>query len=210
MNATRPDDAHKTLAFAASMAALDSMTITQLQIRWREVFDEPCRSRNRQYLVKRLRYRIQEQAHGGLSDAARQRILTLAATSTLRQRPPQPPSPAHNASISAIEPLVATPSAITAPQPPAPESNPNLPAHDPPQELSAASTHPLDARLPAPGSVLRRIYQDKVYEVKVLHDGFEYLGQQHKSLSRIARLITGTGWNGFAFFKLDSHKHPEG
>jgi hypothetical protein len=30
--------------------------------------------------------------------------------------------------------------------------------------------------------------------------GFEYKGERHRSLSKIARLITGTAWNGYLFF----------
>ncbi len=189
MNASHPNDPHKTLAMTAAMAALDRMNISQLQDRWREVFHEPCTSRNRQYLLKRLRYRIQEQANGGLSEAARQRILMLAGTSTFRQRPPAS-LPAATQVTSAPPPDTTTPTFPLNTQ--ASASTPNEP-----------SAHPTDARLPAPGGVLRRIYQDKVYEVKVLADGFEYEGKQHKSLSRVARLITGTSWNGFAFFKLE-------
>jgi hypothetical protein len=36
--------------------------------------------------------------------------------------------------------------------------------------------------------------------------GFEWQGRQYKSLSAIARTITGTRWNGFRFFGLRSQK----
>jgi hypothetical protein len=61
---------------------------------------------------------------------------------------------------------------------------------------------PRDERLPAVGSVLEREHGDVTYKVKVLDDGFEYRGQRHRSLSAIAKEITGTTWNGFAFFGL--------
>ena len=38
--------------------------------------------------------------------------------------------------------------------------------------------------------------------MKVLEDGFEYEGQKFASLSAIASLVTGTRWNGFAFFRV--------
>lgn len=57
-----------------------------------------------------------------------------------------------------------------------------------------------DPRLPAPGGVVRRLYGGEVHEVTVLEEGFEYRGQCFRSLSRIAREITGTPWNGFTFF----------
>jgi len=53
-----------------------------------------------------------------------------------------------------------------------------------------------------PGSVLTRDYQGKKIRVVVLKDGFEWNGQAYKSLSAIARAITGTRWNGKLFFGL--------
>ncbi|WP_035992083.1 DUF2924 domain-containing protein [Bradyrhizobium sp. WSM1253] len=38
--------------------------------------------------------------------------------------------------------------------------------------------------------------------VTVRHDDFEYLGRPYKSLSSVARQITGTKWNGWVFFGL--------
>jgi hypothetical protein len=61
---------------------------------------------------------------------------------------------------------------------------------------------PRDERLPAVGTVLEREHGDVTYKVKILDDGFEYRGQRHRSLSAIAKEITGTTWNGFAFFGL--------
>ena len=51
-----------------------------------------------------------------------------------------------------------------------------------------------------PGTRLIRLWQDKTHTVTVLDDGFEWNGARHKSLSGIAKAITGTNWNGFAFF----------
>lgn len=59
---------------------------------------------------------------------------------------------------------------------------------------------PRDLRLPPPGSVLSRNYQDRVREVKVLGDGFEYEGKHYRTLSKVARAITGVQWNGYLFF----------
>ena len=38
------------------------------------------------------------------------------------------------------------------------------------------------------------------HKVTVLGDGFEWEGRRHKSLSAVARAITGTRWNGLTFF----------
>lgn len=53
-----------------------------------------------------------------------------------------------------------------------------------------------------PGTKICREWNEKTYQVEVLKDGFEYEGQKFKSLSSIARKITGTRWNGPKFFKL--------
>jgi hypothetical protein len=71
----------------------------------------------------------------------------------------------------------------------------------------AAAGHPIpsrsrDPRLPAPGTILARVHKGSEHQVTVLAEGFEYQGQRHASLSQIARLITGTPWNGFLFFGL--------
>jgi hypothetical protein len=60
-----------------------------------------------------------------------------------------------------------------------------------------------DSRLPMPGSLVVKNYKDRAIVVKVLSDGFEYDGRRFTSLSAIAGEITGTRWNGFAFFGLE-------
>jgi hypothetical protein len=60
-----------------------------------------------------------------------------------------------------------------------------------------------DPRLPAVGTVLEREYEGRTYKVTVLPDAlFSYRGETYKSLSTIAKVITGTIWNGFLFFRL--------
>jgi hypothetical protein len=51
-----------------------------------------------------------------------------------------------------------------------------------------------------PGTRIVREWKDKVHEVKIADDGFEYEGEIFKSLSPIACRITGTHWSGPAFF----------
>jgi hypothetical protein len=59
-----------------------------------------------------------------------------------------------------------------------------------------------DPRLPMPGSLIVKKYKERTLVVKVLDDAFEYEGRRFTSLSAIAGEITGTRWNGFAFFGL--------
>jgi hypothetical protein len=68
------------------LAALRGMTVSQLRERYREVFSEPSRSRNKDYLRKKVAWRIQELAEGGLSEHARSRIDELAAHVPVRWR----------------------------------------------------------------------------------------------------------------------------
>ncbi len=55
---------------------------------------------------------------------------------------------------------------------------------------------------PIAGTRLMREYQGVEHVVTVLQDGFEYEGRPYRSLSAIARAITGTRWNGWTFFGL--------
>ena len=53
-----------------------------------------------------------------------------------------------------------------------------------------------------PGVTLARDWQGLRHEVVVGKEGFDYDGATYVSLSEIARLITGTRWNGPLFFGL--------
>ncbi len=57
--------------------------------------------------------------------------------------------------------------------------------------------------LPPPGSLLTRSFRGQDVAVKILDKGFEYNGRVFRSLSGVAREITGTSWNGWKFFGLD-------
>ncbi len=62
----------------AQIQALKMMSVAELQARWRELYGEDTRSRNREFLWRRLAWRVQELSHGGISDRARARIAELA------------------------------------------------------------------------------------------------------------------------------------
>ena len=61
-------------------------------------------------------------------------------------------------------------------------------------------------RLPIAGTRLIREWQGTEHMVTVRGDDFEYQGRPYKSLSAIAREITGVRWNGWVFFGLKSHR----
>ena len=68
---------------------LRAMTVAQLQVRWRELYGEESRSRNRDFLWRRLAWRVQELQLGGLSDRARARINELAPDAFIRAQVPR-------------------------------------------------------------------------------------------------------------------------
>jgi hypothetical protein len=154
-------------AFATAkreIAALDALTVGELAEKYREVFGVPTRTRNKDYLRKRIAWRIQEQQQGGLSPRALERIDRLA---------PQAPARWHEPAVKKT-------------------------ASDASGRRSKAELR--DPRLPEPGHVLTRVHDGIEHQVTILTDGFEYRGERHRSLSQIAKLITGTPWNGYRFF----------
>jgi hypothetical protein len=154
------------------LAALKAMTVGQLRERYREVFGEPTRSRNKDFLRKKVAWRIQELAEGGLSDHARRRIEELAAHVPVRWR----------SSRNGVAQLPAATGTAEVGAPDMPVAR--------------------DPRLPEPGTVLVREHGGALHRVTVLADGFEYGGQRYESLSKVARAISGTNWNGYLFFSL--------
>jgi len=61
-------------------------------------------------------------------------------------------------------------------------------------------------RMPIAGTRLIREWQGIEHCVTVRGDGFEYQGRPYKSLSAIARAITGVRWNGWVFFGLKNQR----
>jgi hypothetical protein len=57
-----------------------------------------------------------------------------------------------------------------------------------------------------PGTRLVREWQGRTYEVVVLDDGFSWQGTSYRSLSALARKITGTAWSGPLFFGLKPNR----
>ena len=94
----------------SQISALQRMSVADLQAEWLRLYGEPSRSRNRDYLWKRLSWRVQELVGGGLSDTSKQRIDALAADGFIR----------------ATTPAVATGGAVS--DAPRPRRDPRLPA----------------------------------------------------------------------------------
>jgi Protein of unknown function (DUF2924) len=61
---------------------------------------------------------------------------------------------------------------------------------------------------PIAGTRLIREWQGVEHCVTVRDDDFDYQGRPYKSLSAVARAITGTRWNGLIFFGLKNQRAP--
>ena len=159
-------------ALQRELCNLELMKAVQLKKRYQQLFGEPCHSCNKTYLVRRIAWRLQANAEGGLSERARRRIEDLADDAEIRLTPPKN-TKAKVSTGGSKSPLLAT---------------------------------GRDKRLPAPGNCIQRVYKDRIIQVIVLADGFEFDGKKYKTLSAIAKSITGSHVNGFHFFQLGDAK----
>jgi hypothetical protein len=146
------------------VAAMQRMTVNQLRDKFAEVCGETTNGRNKQWLIKRIAWRMQANLYGSLSAAAIQRARELANFADLRLTAPRSGT-----------------SAAVAPTP----------------RVAGA-----DKRLPMPGTVLTRAYRGRVLQVEVVPDGFSFEGERYKSLTAVAKKVTGSHWNGYLFFGL--------
>jgi hypothetical protein len=125
------------------------------------VFGQESRSNHKQFLLRRIAWRLQANAEGGLSERARLRAAALSEEADLRIRAPE----------SFLKAL----------------ANPG-------------GREPRDSRLPAPGQSLSREFRGQTVSMEVLKTGFRCQERVYKSLSAVARHVTGVQRNGFSFF----------
>lgn len=148
---------------------LMGLTVGELRGEFGRVYGFATHSRNKDYLRKRIAWKIQADADGGLSQGALARIEELAPLAPVRWRP----------GLGSVELPVA--------------------ARDQRGKKKAGPAH--DRRLPRAGTIITREYQGAEHQVRILDGGFEYQGKEFASLSKVAKEITGTNWNGFLFFR---------
>ena len=151
------------------VAGLERMTVGELRTKYAEVFGEATNAHHKQWLVRRIIWRMQALAGGELSERARQRAQELANDADLR--------------VSAPKVTTRTPIASTS-------------------RAAATVGIPADRRLPMPGTIITREYKGQSLQVVVLKQGFEFEGESFKSLSAVAKAITGSHCNGYLFFRL--------
>ena len=73
------------------------------------------------------------------------------------------------------------------------------------QSVTRQFTH-AESPGPLPGSVITREYKGRMVRVMVLDDGFEFAGERYKSLTAVAKAVTGAHWNGNHFFGVSKGK----
>jgi len=71
-----------------------------------------------------------------------------------------------------------------------------------PRKRQSRALGAADPRLPKVGTIITKIYKGQKINVRVLSNGFECSGKQLRSLSAVAREVTGSIWNGYLFFGL--------
>ena len=69
-------------------------------------------------------------------------------------------------------------------------------------EPTATLRMPVDDRLPRPGTILTRRYKGRTLQVEVLEHGFAFEGKTYRSLSAVAKAVTGSHCSGHFFFGL--------
>ena len=160
-----------TIDIGAEVARLEQMPVGELRDEYAERCGEMTSSRHRKYLIRKIAWRIQAQAEGGLTQRALQRAEALADDAEIRVTPPRQTKSAFKppATTKVVQPV-------------------------------------RDPRIPLPGAMLIRKYKRRTIRVLVAADGFEFEGERYKTLSAVAKAITGTHCNGFRFFKLGDGK----
>jgi hypothetical protein len=113
---------------------------------------------NRDFIIKRLAYRIQEIAYGGLSQQAHAKM-----DDVLKR---------HGYDENGVS------------------------------KSQSSSRTRRTKDVPVTGSRLIREWNGRRYEVTAMRDGFEFDGRRYRSLSAVAKAITGAHWNGRKFFGL--------
>ncbi|TVQ33184.1 MAG: DUF2924 domain-containing protein [Phycisphaeraceae bacterium] len=170
--------ASKATSIQREIDALQRMTTGELAERFEALHGRPARTRHRAYLIRKIAWRIQANAEGDLTERARRRAAELADDAEVR--------------VMAPKTLIC---------PPQPDGEVVVTRRLPNGEHN-------DPRLPSPGSAIVRQYKGRTIRVVVLADGegFECDGERYRTLSAIAKKVTGSHINGFRFFRLGSKR----
>jgi hypothetical protein len=171
------------MATSIDIAQIQTLTIKQLKAQIAEVTGQTVKSNNRPYLVGKLAKALEAKALKAKAAAEAAQARTAKKAKTARKAAT---ATSEKASKKAEKSTKAE-KAVNAERR---------------TRTSPRKAGERDPRLPAVGSVLEREHKGKKIRVTVLEDGFRYEGETYNSLSTIARVATGTIWNGFTFFRI--------
>lgn len=141
------------------VANLKNLTYKELKSLYVTLHGSEPPAYNKEFIIKRVAYRLQEIAYGGLAERVQKRLDDVLVERGYDE----------NAMPTGIKP----------------------------------GRRKLPKNHPAMGCVFIREWKGHRYQVTAVADGFEFEGKKYRSLTAIAKAITGTQWNGRRFFGLD-------
>lgn len=84
------------------LADLKQMSVRELREKYRTVFGEPTQAGNKDFLLKRIIWRLQSLAQGDLSERARRRAADIARDADIRMTIPRPPKSSAGAELRTV------------------------------------------------------------------------------------------------------------
>ena len=165
-------------ALAARVSRVEQMRPRELREVYRHTFGRDTASGNRAWLVRAITTRLRE------IDRSHQMPEALAVAREVAKD--------FGCEASFTSYLETLPPCVPIPRP----------AEDAFERPRAAEGR--DRRIPPPGTVLVRHFGDRDHRVTVTDDGFMLGRHRYRSLSAVAKAITGKHWNGFLFFGLSA------
>ena len=141
---------------------LRGMAVADLAVRYEEVFGKPPRVKHRDWLWRRVAWKVQEKKYGGLSTAARRRLDELIAEL-------------------------------------------DLPLGEARTVRGTVCVRPKRGD-PVVGTTLVREWRGRQIHATRTAEGWEHDGVTYRSLSAVAKAVTGSHWNGRLFFHLTKRR----
>ena len=160
------------------IAALRKMGLEDLRTKYQEVFGKETKSRDRKALFSQIARKLQNDEE---PESARQPVALPTLIAKYHPKKEGKGEGKKGRSKNATKTKEPEPATKTR------------------QPLAIGARDP---RLPKVGTTIEREYKGKKLLVRVLERGFEYEGKEYRSLSSLAKHISGQIVNGFTWFKL--------
>jgi len=174
------------------IGVLADLNLPALRERWRKLYgSEPPVRMSPELMLRAVAWRIQEEAFGGLSPSLKAKLSSLAnpprhagGTRSRKATTSAPGDAASNANANA-------------------NANASSGSDLTPTVVSTLPSRIRRDRKVKPGTRFLREWNGRMIEVIAMADGrYLYGGEIYRSLSAIARAVTGTRWSGPAFFGI--------